>query len=87
VRDLLYLEDLLRLIDEQLSDPDRSDGVTANVGGGPHCSLSLLETTEVCSQIPGRGSISAANRDEPGGRPDVRLRLPQAVRAHRLAPP
>ena len=33
VRDVLHVDDLVELIDEQLIDPDRWDGVTVNVGG------------------------------------------------------
>jgi CDP-paratose 2-epimerase len=33
VRDLLHVEDLVDLVDEQLADPDRWDGLIANVGG------------------------------------------------------
>jgi CDP-paratose 2-epimerase len=65
VRDLLHVEDLLDLIDQQLSDPQRWDGVTANVGGGRDCSLSLLETTDLCAEITG-------NRVEIGGDRDTR---------------
>jgi CDP-paratose 2-epimerase len=54
VRDLLHVDDLLTLIDEQLRDPGRWDGVTVNVGGGRPCSLSLLETTQLCAEITGR---------------------------------
>jgi CDP-paratose 2-epimerase len=53
VRDLLHIEDLLDLLDEQVSAPDRWDGATLNVGGGPGCSLSLLETTALCAEITG----------------------------------
>lgn len=62
VRDLLHVEDLVELLDEQLSVPARWDGVTVNVGGGSDCSLSLVETTELCRELTGRtlevGSIS-----------------------------
>src|SRR5579862_9284248 len=54
VRDLLHVEDLLALADEQLGAPERWDGVTANVGGGPGIALSLAETTALCAQITGR---------------------------------
>ncbi len=54
VRDLLHVEDLLDLIDEQLCAPERWAGATVNVGGGPACSLSLHETTELCREITGR---------------------------------
>jgi CDP-paratose 2-epimerase len=53
VRDLLHIEDLLELVEEQLADPARWDGVTVNVGGGRECSLSLLETTALCAEITG----------------------------------
>jgi CDP-paratose 2-epimerase len=54
VRDLLHVEDLLELVDEQLSNPRRWAGTTVNVGGGPACSLSLCETTQLCREIAGR---------------------------------
>ncbi len=66
VRDLLHVEDLLELLDEQLQDPERWDGVKVNVGGGRACSLSLLETTALCEQITGRRVEVAA---EPATRP------------------
>jgi CDP-paratose 2-epimerase len=53
VRDLLHVDDLADLVDEQLSEPDRWAGVVANVGGGRECSLSLLETTEICRELTG----------------------------------
>ncbi len=53
VRDLLHVDDLVTLIDEQLSDPARWDGVVANVGGGRECSLSLLEASALCAEITG----------------------------------
>jgi CDP-paratose 2-epimerase len=70
VRDLLHVEDLLELIDEQLGAPDRWDGVTANVGGGHECSLSLLETTELCAEISGnRVDIGRSIETRPGDVP------------------
>jgi CDP-paratose 2-epimerase len=54
VRDLLHVQDLLELLAEQLLNPAHWDGVTANVGGGSHCSLSLRETTALCAEITGR---------------------------------
>ena len=34
VRDLLHIDDLVDLVDDQLAEPERWSGVTANVGGG-----------------------------------------------------
>ena len=53
VRDLLHVEDLVDLIDDQLERPDHWRGTTFNVGGGLDCSLSLLETTELCRELTG----------------------------------
>jgi CDP-paratose 2-epimerase len=70
VRDLLHVDDLLDLMDEQLSDSARWDGVTANVGGGREGSLSLLETTALCAEITGnRIEIGGETRTRPGDVP------------------
>lgn len=53
VRDLLHVEDLVDLVERQLLDPPSWDGRTVNVGGGRECSLSLLETTEICERLTG----------------------------------
>ena len=53
VRDLLHVDDLVELIDEQLSDPEGWAGFVGNVGGGRDNSLSLLETTEICRELTG----------------------------------
>jgi CDP-paratose 2-epimerase len=53
VRDLLHIDDLVDLIELQLLEPDRWDGLTFNVGGGRDRSLSLLEATLTCREITG----------------------------------
>ncbi|HEU4392284.1 MAG TPA: NAD-dependent epimerase/dehydratase family protein [Solirubrobacterales bacterium] len=53
VRDLLHVEDLVDLVERQLLAPAEWDGRTVNVGGGRECSLSLLETTEICRRLTG----------------------------------
>ncbi|HEX8754579.1 MAG TPA: NAD-dependent epimerase/dehydratase family protein [Solirubrobacterales bacterium] len=53
VRDLLHVDDLVDLVERQLLDPGSWDGRTVNVGGGRECSLSLLETTEICRRLTG----------------------------------
>ena len=53
VRDLLHVADLVDLVEQQLLAPDKWDGVTVNVGGGRECSLSLLETTDICRELTG----------------------------------
>jgi CDP-paratose 2-epimerase len=73
VRDLLHVEDLVELVDEQLTEPERWAGATLNVGGGRRCSLSLREATEICHQLTG---VEVPIEPHPEPRPgDVRVYL------------
>lgn len=82
VRDLLHVDDLIDLVDEQLGDPERWRGVTANVGGGRAGSLSLLETTEICRELTGREvPIGSEAETRPG---DVPVYLSDCARLHSL---
>ena len=54
VRDLLHVDDLLALLDYQLTHFTEMDGEVFNVGGGRAISLSLLETTRICEEITGK---------------------------------
>ena len=54
VRDLLHVEDLLRLISYQLEHFAELDGEVLNVGGGLSNSLSLIEATDLCRKIAGK---------------------------------
>jgi CDP-paratose 2-epimerase len=70
VRDLLHIDDLVDLVDEQLADPEGWSGSVANVGGGRECSLSLLETTELCRELTGKEvEIGADPETRPGDVP------------------
>jgi CDP-paratose 2-epimerase len=70
VRDLLHVDDLVDLVDEQLCEPARWSGVTANVGGGRERSLSLLEATELCRELTGNEvRIGAEPATRPGDVP------------------
>jgi CDP-paratose 2-epimerase len=69
VRDLLHVDDLVELIDEQLTRPDHWDGITANVGGGASGALSLCETTGLCREITGRAVPVTAGAERPGDFP------------------
>jgi CDP-paratose 2-epimerase len=78
VRDLLAVEDLVELLDEQISEPGRWAGFLGNVGGGRSCSLSLVETTALCreltgNEVPVRGSDEARPGDVPIYISDCRL--------------
>jgi CDP-paratose 2-epimerase len=82
VRDLLHVADVLELLDEQLSDPERWDGETVNVGGGRGCSLSLRETTALCAEITGNTLEIAGETDTRPG--DVPLYISDCARLYGL---
>ena len=70
VRDLLHIDDLLRLVAYQLEHFDDLEGEVYNVGGGMDCSLSLLETTTLCQDITGRTvEIQQNEHDRPADIP------------------
>jgi CDP-paratose 2-epimerase len=78
VRDLLYIDDLVELIEEQIGAPERWSGAVVNVGGGRPCSLSLRETTELCVELTGkRVPVAAGDRERVG---DVRIYLSDCAR-------
>ena len=73
VRDLLHVDDLVDLIERQLTSPEHWAGHVFNVGGGPASSLSLAETTQLCREVTGREvPISAVPENRPG---DIRSYL------------
>jgi CDP-paratose 2-epimerase len=76
------VEDVVDLIDLQLSSPDEWNGRTLNVGGGREISLSLAETTALCRELTGREvPVGSAGEDRPG---DVRIYLTDASRLYGL---
>jgi CDP-paratose 2-epimerase len=82
VRDLLHVDDLTDLVERQLLEPERWDGVTANVGGGRAISLSLAEATALCREISGNEvAVGPAGEDRPG---DVPLYVSDCARLFAL---
>ncbi len=70
VRDLLHVEDLLRLVDYQLEHFAELDGEVFNVGGGVNNSLSLIETTQLCQAIIGKSTqVQECPEERPGDIP------------------
>ncbi len=65
VRDMIHVDDLLRLVRYQLDHLEACSGQTFNVGGGRAVSASLLELTEHCRGITGN-TLDIAS--EPGTR-------------------
>lgn len=54
VRDVLHVEDLYRLIREQVAQIASHSGKIYNVGGGADCSVSLAELTKACVRHTGQ---------------------------------
>jgi CDP-paratose 2-epimerase len=54
VRDVLHIDDLYRLIRDQVGQMPAHNGRTYNVGGGAGCSVSLAELTRICAERAGR---------------------------------
>jgi len=70
VRDLLYIDDLLRLIEIQLNQFGNLNGQTFNVGGGLKNTLSLMETTRICQSITGKSiPIDSVTQERQGDIP------------------
>jgi CDP-paratose 2-epimerase len=63
VRDVLHVEDLYRLICNQVVQIADHSGKTYNVGGGVDCSVSLAELTRACARYTGR-RLSIVSRPE-----------------------
>jgi CDP-paratose 2-epimerase len=73
VRDLLHVADLGELVDDQLQRPSHWAGSVVNVGGGLPVSLSLCETSRLCSEITGNDiSVDGVAETRVG---DVRIYL------------
>lgn len=53
VRDLLHVDDVVKLIDLQIHQIEKFEGKIYNVGGGIENSASLLEMTSICEKITG----------------------------------
>jgi CDP-paratose 2-epimerase len=78
VRDVLHVDDLLRLILHQIDHLDVLSGATFNVGGGPEVSASLQELTVLCQNLTGNVIPIGS---EPTNRPaDVRIYVSDCTR-------
>lgn len=53
VRDMLHIDDLIRLVDMQIHQINKFNGKVYNAGGGLAGSASLQEMTRICSEITG----------------------------------
>jgi CDP-paratose 2-epimerase len=66
VRDVLHIDDLYRLIRDQVGQMPAHNGKTYNVGGGAECSVSLAELTKICVERTGqRLAISSQPETNP----------------------
>lgn len=54
VRDVLYVDDLLRAYDLAFKNIKKTRGKAYNIGGGPHFSLSIWELFEILEKLTGK---------------------------------
>lgn len=54
IRDMMHVDDLVKLVLLQLSNPAKFAKSVWNAGGGREISVSLVELTEICRKIAGR---------------------------------
>jgi CDP-paratose 2-epimerase len=81
VRDFLHIDDLCRLVEEQIAAPDRWDGWVGNVAGGSENSASLCELTLLCEKVIGRTtSIGKVPETRPN---DLRIFIADCTRLYR----
>jgi CDP-paratose 2-epimerase len=82
VRDVLHVNDLLKLIDYELHNMNKLSGAVLNAGGGADRSVSLLELTALCQKIS--GNKIAIRREPKTRKADVRMYLTDNSRATEL---
>ncbi|HEY1032648.1 MAG TPA: NAD-dependent epimerase/dehydratase family protein [Flavipsychrobacter sp.] len=71
VRDMLHIDDLIRLVDMQIHNIDAFNNKVYNAGGGNFSSASLLEMTQICEEITGNKiDIAAVKENRPA---DLRI--------------
>ena len=64
VRDVLHIDDLIKLLLLQLKNPELYSKNVYNVGGGTEISFSLLELTDFCAEITGNKMEISKIRNE-----------------------
>lgn len=70
VRDILHVNDLMRLLQLQIKQLDSLKGDIFNVGGGVTSSISLMEMTSLCQKMSGNSiEISSVKENRPNDIP------------------
>ena len=81
VRDVLHVDDLLRLVDYQIHNIKKINGETFNIGGGVEKSVSLQELTSLCEKVTGNKiKISKAKENR---KADIRIYISDYSKAKR----
>ncbi|MEN9021721.1 MAG: GDP-mannose 4,6-dehydratase [Verrucomicrobiales bacterium] len=66
IRDLLWVEDLVKLYELCVENPDKANGQAFNTGGGPTNTLSLLELLNFLAEREGRDLGLKFDEERPG---------------------
>ncbi|MBI4707924.1 MAG: NAD-dependent epimerase/dehydratase family protein [Candidatus Omnitrophica bacterium] len=83
VRDILHVDDLLRLIDLEAGNMSKVNAEVYNIGGGNNSNLSLIETVRLCEKITGsKMEIKGDSNTRPG---DIKIYISDSKKvAHDL---
>ncbi len=81
VRDILHIDDLVRLVLHQIDHMAELSGQTFNVGGGRDVSVSLCELTALCREIT--GNTISIGRESVNRAADIPLYLSDYARVSR----
>lgn len=80
VRDVMHVDDLARLVADQVANLDAWDGFVGNVSGGAANAVSLCELTALCRQAVGRSvEIGSVAETRPN---DLRIYVGDCARLH-----
>lgn len=82
MRDVMHADDLARLVDMQIHQPDLFNGQILNVGGGDAVSFSLQELTALCEEVTGNKiAIQALAENRVA---DIRIYVSDCSKLHAL---
>ncbi len=82
VRDVLHVDDLLRLVDYQLHNIQKINRETFNIGGGTDKSVSLSELTQLCEKVT--GNKIKIKKEKENRQADIRIYISDCTKAKKI---
>ncbi len=69
VRDILFVEDLVKAYEAAFNNPEKSSGKIFNVGGGKENTISLLKLLEMLEKLNGKKIVTTTHAWRAGDQP------------------